>query len=123
MEYLLKVAAVVTIFYGIYKLFLQRDTFFESNRWFLLMGLVSSLLIPLIVIPLYIEYMPVSFENILITEQHTTEIREKHFNIFDYVPFIYGLGVVFFSGCFLMQLLSLIKVIHKNKGLKKDGFI
>src|SRR5690606_34105441 len=38
-------------------------------------------------------------------------------------PFIYGLGVVFFSGRFLMQLLSLLKVIHKNKGLKKDGFI
>jgi bla regulator protein BlaR1 len=123
MEYLLKVAAVVTIFYGIYKLFLQRDTFFESNRWFLLMGLVSSLLIPLIVIPLYIEYMPVSFENILITEQHTTEIREKHFNIFDYLPFIYGLGVVFFAGRFFIQLVSLIKLFHKNQSLKKDGYM
>src|SRR5690606_2692627 len=119
---LLKVSVVITIFYGIYKLFLQRDTFFESNRWFLLIGLLASLLMPFIVIPIYIDYAP-SFYNITVSEDVSIQNIEKPFHILDFVPFIYGLGVVFFSGRFLMQLLSLLKVIHKNKGLKKDGFI
>ena len=53
MEYLLKVSAVVAIFYVSYKLFLQRDTFFEQNRWFLLLGLMTSFLVPFFVIPVY----------------------------------------------------------------------
>ena len=58
MEYLLKVSAVVAIFYISYKLFLQRDTFFEQNRWFLLLGLMTSFRIPFFVVPVYIEYTP-----------------------------------------------------------------
>src|SRR5690606_28943449 len=122
MEYLLKVTAIVTIFYIIYKLFLQRDTFFESNRWFLIIGLISSLVIPFLVIPIYIEYTP-TFYNVTINGQIVTETIEKPFNILDYLPLIYGLCVVFFSARFLIQFISLIKIIHKNKGTKKDGFI
>jgi bla regulator protein BlaR1 len=122
MEYLLKVSAVIIIFYGIYKLFLQRDTFFESNRWFLLVGLISSLLIPFIVIPIYVDYVP-SLYNITITEDVSIQNHDKLFNILDYLPFIYGLGVLFFLSRFSIQLLSLIKIIHENEGFEKDGFI
>src|SRR5690606_24822034 len=122
MEYLLKVSAVIIIFYGIYKLFLQRDTFFESNRWFLLMGLIPSLLLPFVVIPIYVEYVRSLF-TISLTENVTLDNHEKPFNILDYLPFVYGLGVVFFSGRFLILLLSLIKIIYKNKSFQKDGFI
>src|SRR5690606_24046394 len=123
MEYLLKVTAVVTIFYVIYKLFLQRDTFFESNRWFLIIGLISSLVIPFLVIPIYMDYTPVAFSNILITEQLSTETFEKSFNILDYLPMIYALGAMFFSGRFIIQLISLARLIYKHKGIKKDNFI
>ncbi|WP_100612485.1 M56 family metallopeptidase [Confluentibacter lentus] len=123
MEYLLKVTAVVTIFYINYKVFLQRDTFFESNRWFLIIGLIASLLIPFLVIPIYIEYTPVVFDNVTINGQVVTDTVEKPFNILDYLPLIYGLGVVFFSTRFFIQLFSLIKIIHKNKGIKKERFV
>ncbi|PKQ46107.1 M56 family metallopeptidase [Confluentibacter flavum] len=123
MEYLLKVTAVVTIFYIIYKLFLQRDTFFESNRWFLIIGPISSLLIPFLVIPVYIDYTPISFTDIRVTEQLSTETIEKPFNILDYLPLIYALGVLFFLGRLFIQLLSLIRIIYNNKGIKKDRFI
>jgi bla regulator protein BlaR1 len=122
MEYLLKVTAVVTIFYTIYKLFLQRDTFFESNRWFLIIGLISSLLIPFWVIPIYIEYTPTLY-NVTINGEIVTESVEKPFNVLDYLPLIYGLGVLFFLVRFFIQFLSLIKIIYDNKGLKKDGFV
>ena len=60
MEILLKASAVTALFYLCYKLFLQRETFFESNRWFLLSGLVLSVCVPFLVIPIYIESIPVS---------------------------------------------------------------
>ena len=120
MEYLLKVSAVIAIFYLCYKLFLQRDTFFEHNRWFLLLGLVTSFLVPLFVIPNYIEYAPTetaiySYENIPLTSEN-----KQSTNILDYFPFIYGLGVLCFSIRFLIQLGSLSVVIFKNKSVK-DG--
>ncbi|MGC1205710.1 MAG: M56 family metallopeptidase, partial [Flavobacteriaceae bacterium] len=120
MEYLLKVSAVVAIFYVCYKLFLQRDTFFEHNRWFLLFGLVTSFLVPFFVIPNYIEYVPtetafLNYENISVTNE-----TEKAFNILDYFPLIYGLGVLCFLIRFLIQLSSLSVVIFKNENVK-DG--
>tara|TARA_R110000868_G_scaffold410923_3_gene700947 strand:- start:5326 stop:7383 length:2058 start_codon:yes stop_codon:yes gene_type:complete len=120
MEYLLKVSAIVAIFYVCYKLFLQRDTFFEHNRWFLLFGLVTSFLVPFFVIPNYIEYVPteiaiLSYENISVTNE-----TEKAFNILDYFPLIYGLGVLCFLIRFLIQLSSLSVVIFKNENVK-DG--
>ena len=54
MEYSLKASAVIALFYICYKIFLQRETFFESNRWFLLIGLITAFTIPMIVIPIYV---------------------------------------------------------------------
>ena len=68
MDYLLKASAIVVIFYVCYKLLLQRETFFASNRWFLLLGLVVASIIPTIVIPIYIEYSPQTFEGIIMTD-------------------------------------------------------
>ncbi|NNL82095.1 MAG: hypothetical protein HKP28_01810, partial [Winogradskyella sp.] len=55
MDYLLKASLLILIFYGFYKLFLQNETFFSHIRWFLLGGLILSLVIPLITIPIYVE--------------------------------------------------------------------
>ena len=73
MEYLLKASAVIVIFYAFYKLVLQRETFFQSNRWFLLLGILSATLIPLIVIPIYVEQTPISFQNVVFTDATINE--------------------------------------------------
>ena len=86
MEYLLKASAVVVIFYICYKIFLQRDTFFQHNRSFLLLGLAISFLLPFLIIPIYIEYTPVdilpnyNFSDIPLVTQET----EPKFNNLDY---------------------------------------
>ncbi|MEP5339614.1 MAG: M56 family metallopeptidase [Algibacter sp.] len=113
MEYLIKVSAILTIFYLSYKLFLQRDTFFEQNRWFLLLGLITSFLLPLFVIPIYIEYTPVEIQ--YIETAITIESTEAPFNILDYLPIIYIIGVLSFSIRFIIQLISLSAIIYKNK--------
>ncbi|MEO8233776.1 MAG: M56 family metallopeptidase [Flavobacterium sp.] len=45
--YLLKANLLIVIFYLAYYFLVQKETFFNSNRWFLLLGLFTSVLIPL----------------------------------------------------------------------------
>ncbi|MBU3822469.1 carboxypeptidase-like regulatory domain-containing protein [Flavobacteriaceae bacterium XHP0103] len=122
MEYLLKVSAIIAIFYVCYKLFLQRDTFFEANRWFLMLGLLTSFVLPFIVIPIYIEYTPITVSGFPINEITPPAPTEKPFNPLDYIPFVYGLGAAFFTVRFLVQLTSLAKLILKDKGRKESKF-
>lgn len=49
--YLLEVSACTCIFLLFYQLFLSKVTFFTLNRWFLLLSLLTSFLIPAITIP------------------------------------------------------------------------
>ncbi|WP_299556519.1 M56 family metallopeptidase [Seonamhaeicola sp.] len=118
MEYLLKASAVVVIFYACYKLFLQRDTFFESNRGFLLTGLVSAFLIPLIVIPVYIERTPVVLDNLIFDNAVVAQPIESSVNLIDIAAYVYFIGAVFFLGKFLVQLVSLALLLVQNKSTK-----
>jgi bla regulator protein BlaR1 len=123
MEYLLKTSALVVIFYLSYKLFLERDTFFESNRWFLLIGLVSSFIIPFLVIPIYVEQTSIDLSQYVFANQLSQQITEKPFNVLDYLPFVYLIGFVFFSVRFIFQFISLALVILNNKGERIGSYI
>ncbi|WP_339916329.1 M56 family metallopeptidase [Yeosuana marina] len=112
MEYLLKASAIIVIFYTCYKVCLQRDTFFEQNRWFLLAGLFLALFIPLIVIPIYIEAQPINFDNLVFVENaSTTNATEPSFNISLLLNSVYFIGVVVFVIRFILQITSLLPLI------------
>ncbi|WP_147677903.1 M56 family metallopeptidase [Algibacter pacificus] len=122
MEYLLKVSAVITIFYVCYKIFLQRDTFFNQNRAFLILGIFTAFALPFLVIPIYAEYTPVDITNydpLLIT---ANENIQASFSIFNYLPTIYLLGVACFSIRFLIQLTALGIVLFKSKKEKHGKY-
>jgi len=120
MEYLLKASAVIAVFYMFYKLLLQRDTFFRCNRWFLLVGLLVSLTIPMVVIPIYIEYIPVDVSNF--TFENATNPANSGLEMSDYVMIVYGLGVTFFFTRFLIQVTSLALVIMRHKKDKRGKY-
>ena len=46
--YFAKVNGLIILFYFMYVVFLQKETFFTSNRWYFLTGLLLSLILPLI---------------------------------------------------------------------------
>src|SRR5690606_3529981 len=46
--YLAKSAVLLSVFYLTYHLMLRKETFFRGNRWYLLIGLVTSLLLPMV---------------------------------------------------------------------------
>ncbi|MCV9932836.1 peptidase M56 [Flavobacterium sp. LS1R47] len=47
--YILKTSGLITLFYLAYYFLLRKETFFNSNRWFLLSGLITSIVLPFVV--------------------------------------------------------------------------
>lgn len=122
MEYLLKSCALIAVFYICYILFLQRETFFEANRWFLLLGLITSILFPLLVIPIYVD-MPATTNggfSVIATTAQTTP--EPSFDLTTLTLWVYAIGVSFFLGRLLIQFLSLMKLINKNDKEKSGKY-
>lgn len=118
MEYLLKSSAIIMLFYICYKLFLQRETFFKSNRWFLLIGLSSAFFIPLIIIPIYTTIDTTQFNAIVATSDTTTEAITNHYSIFDVLFLAYMVGAIVFLVKFILQLYSLGRLFISNKAQK-----
>ncbi|MFC2152774.1 M56 family metallopeptidase [Bacteroidota bacterium] len=65
--YIIESTISVSLFYIFYELFLKRDTWFRFNRYFLLFGLVFSLILPL---------LDFSASNIVVNSQNQFEFNE-----------------------------------------------
>ena len=124
MEFLLKISAVIFIFYSSYKLFLQRETFFQTNRWYLLAGLIIATLTPFIIIPVYIEHIPTSIESITSLDTNVIVAQDANaFNLWQLISYTYGIGVIFFLGKLAIELASLKFLFNKHQYYKHESFI
>jgi hypothetical protein len=54
MEYLIKFSAILGLFFIFYKLLLDKETFFNSIRAYFIVGIITALALPLIIIPEYV---------------------------------------------------------------------
>jgi len=125
MDYLFKASLVIFIFYVCYKLFLQRETFFQTNRSYLLIGLIASVCIPFIVIPIYIDYTPSIIENLgTVSNAEIQQVsNETSFNIPNIIFTIYGIGALFFLSKLLIELTSLKFLFNKHHYFKNGSHI
>lgn len=128
MEYFLKVSSLIVVFYFVYRALLQKLTFYSVNRWFLIVGIIVSFTFPLIVVPVYHEYTPKEVPVSLVDFNNTqgsldTVEVSNSFNFLDYLPVLYVLGITFFSIRFFLRLLSLVRVMKRNKRHKNEGFV
>ena len=62
--YIAKSAGLITMFYCAYYFLLRKETFFNSNRWFLLFGLITSVILPLIVYTKVVWVNPASISDL-----------------------------------------------------------
>lgn len=120
MSYLLKASALIAIIYICYILFLQRETFFNSNRWFLILGLLTAVLFPLLVIPIYVEMPTASYEGFHLIGTTAPNNPETSFNLNALSIWIYAIGVSVFFVRSLIHHFSLILLI-KNNNKEKIG--
>ncbi|MEZ4792775.1 MAG: M56 family metallopeptidase [Gelidibacter sp.] len=124
MDYVWKSSVIIALFYLCYQLFLQRETFFVGNRWFLLLGLVASIVVPLIVIPVYVEYTPAYRQDFrLPNEIMVAQPQNKNpFGFFQLSLIIYLIGVLFFLGKLISEFISLFRLIKRHRFVKDKYF-
>ncbi len=116
MEYLLKCTAVLSLFYGFYFFFLRKDTFFQSIRIYFLIGILSAITLPLLLIPKYVEITNMNWDNTTNTLANTTSnpiVNTISFT--DVLLVVYFIGIAFFMGKIIWQISSLIWFLKSNK--------
>jgi len=124
--YILKSGVCLAIFYGFYKLLLEKASFHNVKRIYLLAALVLALGIPLITFTEYVEPVPMApIQEFNFNEVQIPVINETPNT--NYLPIIlwsvYGAGVLFFGFMFFKNLLGLVVKIKRNPKLKSKSFI
>ncbi len=121
--YLLKVSGILAIFYLAYQVFLKRETFFSINRHFLMVGILTALLLPFVTITNYVEITatPLNFvTNDTALVKATSAVQE--FNWIALLFVLYIAGLLIFTTKFIVQIISLIKLVRSNKVAKQGKF-
>ncbi|WP_394747670.1 M56 family metallopeptidase [Spongiimicrobium salis] len=121
--YLLKSSLLLALFWACSQFFLQRDTFFQQHRLFLLLGICTALLFPFVIITKVVYVEPVSitlpFEGVNAVAPAMPENYIDWWTVL-LVTYITGASCLFLHFC--IQLLSLRRLISKSSRFKKDGF-
>lgn len=123
MEYILKSTAILTLFYVFYKLLLERETFFQSNRSYFLIGLFTALTLPLIIIPKYIETETFVLSSDVNSSLNSVTIQEPLINWTQWIIIVYITGVIFFTIRYLGRLSSLTWFLYTQQKIKYKQYI
>lgn len=120
--YLIKASGLIALFYLAYMLLLRKETFFAGNRWFLLLGLITSAVLPLFFITKTIWVKPTTnsfdWSNIPVTTVVTNpEPKIDWYLIGGYAYFI-GNAILLLK--LILDFYSLSKVL-KGKAIQQQG--
>lgn len=120
-HYLLQVNLYLIVFFGVYKLLLDKETYFTLNRIYLVAAGILSLCTPFIRLEWLTEqkaaqqvYTSVNWEAVLAQATIITD-RNDGFNWANTFVYIYCAGVLFFFGRFVYNLLAVKKLVTINK--------
>jgi murein DD-endopeptidase MepM/ murein hydrolase activator NlpD len=120
--YIIESAVSVSVFYLFYELFLKRDTWFRFNRYFLLLGLIFSLILPVLDFSAssivvnsqnqfeFNEYMNIGSRVSSFEEQTVEAISNPNYILLFYL----FVGSLFFVR-FINQLLNIFKTVSANE--------
>jgi hypothetical protein len=120
--YIAKSAGLVTLFYFAYYFLLRKETFFNSNRWFLLAGLITSALLPFVVYTKVIWVDPTPLSNANYSSLYSMQIEKNTFDI-DWnlaLIVVYSFGVLALMVKFAFDFYSLNSIL-KGKQIKQQA--
>ncbi|MBN8641475.1 MAG: hypothetical protein J0L86_06640 [Flavobacteriales bacterium] len=128
--YFIKSSALITLFFLVYHFLLRKETFFNTNRWFLLIGLAISAVLPLFFIKkiVYIESTPMNWDELIQMPQNSAAIVSKTvesnpINWFQVGFWIYGIVALLLLLKVIYNSFSLYKTLHKRQIHKNDRFL
>ncbi len=127
--YFIKSSALITLFFIVYHFLLRKETFFTTNRWFLLFGLVVSALLPLVVLKkiVYVEATPINWNDLQYLSQTSDTIIEQTpesnpINWFQIGFWIYGIVALLLFIKVIYNSFSLFKTLHKKTIHRTENF-
>ncbi|WP_339836105.1 M56 family metallopeptidase [uncultured Flavobacterium sp.] len=126
--YFLKANGLLVTFFLSYYFLLRKETFFNKNRWFLLLGLLTSVLLPLLTFTktIWIDPSPVVYETVSndnIPYVIVNQIEEIPFDWNTYFIYAYALIALVFLAKMFIQLFSFFRIIKFGNRSKKNQTI
>lgn len=120
--YLIKASGLIGLFYFAYYLLLRKETFFSANRWFLLLGLITSSVLPLFFITKIIWVEPTTESLDWSTIPVTTSVTapEPEINWYLVLACVYFTGIVISFLKLFFDFNSLIQLL-KGKTIQQKG--
>jgi TonB family protein len=123
--YLVQSSVSLMILYSVYWFFLRKDTFFHINRFYLLLTLLFSLIIPFFDIRLFsnspVSAMIILLDPVIITPEKLEKVRSGHLSWFEIAGVIYFTGIAIFTLRLMIQLIQLAMIIVRNKITRQEG--
>ncbi|WP_431241659.1 hypothetical protein ACQ9BO_16815 [Flavobacterium sp. P21] len=120
--YIAKSAGLVVMFFCVYHFLLRKETFFNTNRWFLLAGLGTSVLLPFLVYTKTILVNPTPVSNFVLSQVPLSQTTPKEVFVinWNYVLLaVYGLGFLILLIKFALDFYSLQSVLKGKKFTSK----
>jgi beta-lactamase regulating signal transducer with metallopeptidase domain len=125
--YFAKVNGLIILFYLMYVVFLRKETFFVSNRWYFLTGLLLSLILPLITFTktIWVEPTPIPeyYENVIPITYNTIETHTQApldwTLILMSVYFVISILIILKIG---VELVSFFRRIQKQNKQKESNY-
>jgi hypothetical protein len=125
--YLLKSSGLIATYFLAYHFLLRKETFFTTNRWFLMAGMITSVVLPLFFIKrvIWIESNPTPLvTNSSFVLQNLTIPVENSGSI-DWIQvlwMVYIMIVIFLSIKIVFNFISLVKLLRNQKIVKKEQY-
>lgn len=121
--YLSKSAGILFLFLGCYQLFLRKETLFNSNRWFLLSGVIVALILPL---TYYTEIVSVPTDIVGMDVENPQKAQPLAASSFSWsfiIFSIYMLGTLFFVVKLVIELYTVFGYIKNGSRTTKGDYI
>lgn len=125
-----KASGLIAVFFTVYYIFLKKETFFKTNRHFLLAGLVTSAILPLLVLTrtVWVDPAPqvpmqdISIEDYLLIQGSLNQHSETAVNWAGIGLGLYCTGVLILLIRFLLDIISLKKLLKGYTIIKENNF-
>jgi beta-lactamase regulating signal transducer with metallopeptidase domain len=131
LPYLLEVSICMGLFYLLYAIVLRRYTFFTANRFYLLLGLILSFVIPFLSIPIFktnysfvfesVEGLPAGYMNAFPTSP-TELAQQRVFTFSNLLWIVYGLGVLVLLIKFLFSVFQIFALVRRGSHEKHEDY-
>jgi hypothetical protein len=127
--YLLKSSGLIAVFYLAYLFLVRKETFFNSNRWFLLFGLFTSLLLPFFFIKkiILVEKPKISMEDLVVYSQQSTRTVQDVpvVEAFDWMQ-LFWFGYIIIACALVIKIIfnftSLYRMLYQQQVVKIENF-